>query len=151
MGSLSTEVSGLPISHGLTLIISSPATFRPLLPYAVENGLRIITMNMRDYRGSTPYRKDELADMTSPDLQAQTLAVRRWGQEISRFLLYVCETMNIPQVAVNGDKKSGGIVLMTWSLSNLGSLAILGDPATLGDEKGKLARYLRRVIFYGML
>lgn len=106
-------------------------------------------MNMRDYRGSTPYSQNELVDMTSPDLDVQTSAVRRWSQEISRFLLYICQTKNIPEVVVKGDGKSGGVVLMTWSLSNIGSLAILGDPATSGNEALTLARHLRKIILYG--
>lgn len=109
-------------------------------------------MNMRDYRGSTPYSSEELADMTNPDIDVQTFAVRRFGREIANFLLYVCDTMGIPEVVVDGEKKSGGIMLMTWSLSNIAALAILGDPDTLGDGKLKLTltRYLRKTIFYGV-
>lgn len=109
-------------------------------------------MNMRDYRGSTPYSAEEVAHITSPDIEVQTSAVRRFGQEIAKFLLYVCETKGIPQVTMDGEKKSGGLALMTWSLSNIGLLSILGDPDTLGNGKIKftLARYLRKAILYGV-
>lgn len=110
-------------------------------------------MNMRDYRGSTPYSPEELAHMTSPDIEVQTSAVRRFGQEIAKFILYVCETKDIPEIAIDGERKSGGVALMTWSLSNIASLAILGDPETLGEGKLKstMARYYRKAILYGAL
>lgn len=108
---------------------------------------------MRDYRGSTPYSAEEVAHITSTDVEVQTSAVRRFGQEIANFLLYVCETKGIPEVTMDGEEKSGGFALMTWSLSNIGLLAILGDPDTLGNGKMKstLARYLRKTILYGVL
>lgn len=109
-------------------------------------------MNMRDYRRSTPYSTEEVVHITSPDLEVQTSAVPRFGQEIAKFILYICEIKGIPQVIMDGKKKSGGLALMTWLLSNIGLLSILDDPDTLADGKIKstLACYLRKAILYGV-
>ena len=122
-----------------------------MLPYASKYGLRMITMDNRDYRGSTPYSDEEVADLTSSDVEVQASAVRRWGREVALFLAYVSKTLDIPPVTGEGAKRTGGLVLATWSLSVMAAFSILGDPRTLGDElAATLAPYLRKVILYGM-
>ena len=126
------------------------AIFERMLPYATKYRLRIIAMNSRDYSGSTPYTADELSDYTSHNVDVQAFAVRRWGHEIGGFLAHVCRDLRIPRTTEAADGKTGGLVLVTWSLSVIAGLAILGDPRTLGDElSSQLAPYLRRVIMYG--
>lgn len=41
--------------------------FRRMLPFASANNLRLVLVNKRDYRGSTPYSQEELKDLASPD------------------------------------------------------------------------------------
>lgn len=121
-----------------------------MLPHATKYGLRMIAMNSRDYHGSTPYTAEELADLASPDLEVQALAVRRWGREVAMFIAYVCGALDISPVFGEGEKKAGGLVLMSWSLSGLAPMGILGDPRTLeGGLEATLAPYLRKVILYG--
>ena len=121
-----------------------------MLPYAPKYGLRMITMNSRDYRRSTPYTAEELADLTSSDVEVQASGVRRWGREIGLFLAYVCKTMDILPVTGEGAKQTGGLVLATWSLSCMAGLSILGDSRTLGGELATmLAPYLHKIILYG--
>ncbi|EKM52027.1 uncharacterized protein PHACADRAFT_262480 [Phanerochaete carnosa HHB-10118-sp] len=106
-------------------------------------------MNSRDYSGSTPYTPDELSDYTSHKVDVQAAAVRRWGNEICRFLAHVCLRIGIPRTTGAGDRKSGGLILLTWSLAVTAAFSILGDPRTLGTElSSQLAPYLRRVILY---
>ena len=146
-----------------------------MLPYASNYGLRIFTMNMRDYRDSSPYSPEELADLASTEIEVQASAVRQFGhspeeladlasteievqasavrqfgREIAGFIKHVCTTKSIPQVVCDGDRKTGGVVLMTWSMSGLAVLSILGDPDTLeSQDKAVLSQYLRKVILYG--
>ncbi|EKM49951.1 uncharacterized protein PHACADRAFT_130381 [Phanerochaete carnosa HHB-10118-sp] len=132
--------------HGLLI---NSATFDRMLPLASKYGLRIITMNSRDYRDSTPYTAEELSHMTSPDLNVQASAVRRWGREVALFLAYVCQTLRVPAIAGEGVRKEGGLVLTAWSLSGITILSILGDSQTLGsDLTAALAPYLRKVVLY---
>lgn len=117
-----------------------------MLPLAPKYGIRVITMNCRDYRGSTPYTPEELGHMTDPDLAVQASAVRRWGREIGQFLEYVCKTLHIPAGTTG---QAGGVVLAAWSMSGIASLSILGDPETLGTDLAQsLAPYVRKVILY---
>lgn len=107
-------------------------------------------MNNRDYRRSTPYSTDELADFTSVDTEVQASAVRRWGTEIAQFLAYLCSTLHIPNTVTERGKKVGGLTLITWSLSGMAALSLLGDPRTMGEKlTSTIAPYLRKVILYG--
>ncbi|GJE91024.1 hypothetical protein PsYK624_071720 [Phanerochaete sordida] len=138
--------STVVLVHGAVV---NSASFAPMLPLAAKHGLRIITMNNRDYRGSSPYTPEELADFRNPDVEVQASAVRRWGREVGQFLAYVCQTLHIPATVNDGAKQAGGVTLLTWSLSCIAPLAILGDARTLGDGlAGTLAPYFRRVILY---
>lgn len=122
-----------------------------MLPLAPQYGLRIITMNLRDHYGSSSYTPEELADTQSPDLDAQASAVRRYGCDVASFLVYVCKAKKISPIHVEDGKKSGGLILAPWSLSNIAPLAILGDPKTLDERHAVLSRYMRKVVVYGML
>ncbi|GJE91098.1 hypothetical protein PsYK624_072470 [Phanerochaete sordida] len=143
---------GIPIYTTLVIVhgaLINSATFDRMLPLAPKHGLRLITMNSRDYRGSTPYTTEELADMTSPDIEVQASAVRRWGREVAQFLAYVCQTLRIPATVGAENKQAGGLVLAVWSLSGAAALALLGDPRTMGTElTSTLAPYLRKIILY---
>ncbi|GJE91053.1 alpha/beta hydrolase [Phanerochaete sordida] len=137
-----TTYTTIVVVHGL---IVNGATFARLLPQASAHGLRIITMNNRDYAGSTPYTDTELAELISPDTEVQASAVRRWGGEVAAFVHFVCTTLQVP-AATSG---SGGVVLYAESLSSIAALAILGDPRTTSPElRAVLAPYLRKVVLY---
>lgn len=121
-----------------------------MLPFASKYGLRIITMNLRDHYESSPYSDEDLAEMAHPDPAVQAVAVQKHGREVASFLLHVCDTFSIPCRAVHREKECGGLVLVSWSLSNIATMAILGDPATLiGSQELKLSRFLREVVLYG--
>lgn len=140
------DYTTIVLVHGALI---NSAIFRRMLPHASRHGIRIITMNCRDYRGSTPYTAEELAQFASPDLEVQALTVRRWGQEVALFLAYVCQTLDVPLITIDGAQKRGGLVLVTWSLSSIAAMSILGDRRTLGDDlSGVLAPYLRKVVLY---
>ena len=121
-----------------------------MLPYASKYGLRLITVNMRDYAGSTPYTDDELAQFASSDVDVQLSAVRNFGREFGAFMVFVCTWLGIPAMTVHDGKTHGGLALVTWSLSTIGILSIFGDPMTLTKkQKSVLRPYLRTVFAYG--
>lgn len=121
-----------------------------MLPHSAVSGLRIFTMNMRDYRDSSPYTDEELDAMSSPDVEAQASVVRGIGQDIANFVAYVCKTKGVPRLVRDGEQKTGGVVLMTWSRGNIGLLSILGDPRTLeGETKDIFSLYVRKMVLYG--
>ena len=124
--------------------------FERMLPYASKYELRIIAVNTRSHGGSTPYTDDELAEFASSDVEIQTSAVRKFGREVGSFMVFACTSLGIPAVTVLDGQKRGGLAFLTWSLSNMGLLSILGDPKTLDDaQKTVLQRYLRTAFAYG--
>ncbi|GJE91030.1 hypothetical protein PsYK624_071780 [Phanerochaete sordida] len=130
------------ITHGL---IVNGAAYERTLPVAGRYGLRIIAMNNRDYRGSTPYTDEELADFVDLDIEVQAAAVRRWGRETACFLRFVCETLGVPP-ARDG---AGGVALMAEGVGNTSVFAMLGDARTMGAElSAALAPYLRKVLLF---
>lgn len=134
------------IAHGFCI---NDGIFERLLPYTAKYGLRIIAVNSRDYAGSTPCTVEELSDYTSYDVSKQAAAVRRWGNEIGRFLAHVCRNIGIPRATGPANRQTGGLVLVTWSLSTMAGLSILGDPRTLGENlAAELSPYLRKIILY---
>ena len=128
------------------------AIFERLFPRAKQRGLRLITINLRDYSGSTPYTSAELADFTNEDVAVQASAIRRLGAEIGAFLVYACTTLGVPPITTKEGKRASGLVFGTWSLSTEGLLAIFRDTQTLDKgQKDVLQRYLRKAIAYGGL
>ena len=124
--------------------------FGRMLPYASKYGLRLIAINMRDYAGSTPYTDDELAEFANSDVKVQASAVRKLGREFGGFMVFVCTSLGIPATTVLDGQKRGGLAFLTWSMSNMGLVSVLGDPRTLDDaQKTILQRYLRTAFAYG--
>jgi hypothetical protein len=117
----------------------------------------MISMNMRDYAGSTPYTPSERAEVGSPDLEVQSNAIRRRAREISAFLLFLCKTLNIPPLSMSDEAggengRAGGFVLLCWSLANMFLTSMLGDPMTLDEPtKSALSPFWRKAIIYGAL
>ncbi|GJE91027.1 hypothetical protein PsYK624_071750 [Phanerochaete sordida] len=130
------------VTHG---VVVNGVAFERVLPFAGTHGLRIITMNNRDYSGSTPYTDAEIADFLDTVTEVQASAVRRWGEETASFLRFVCQMLGVPRAGGG----AGGIILMAEGLGNIATLAILGDARTLGPELSTaLAPYLRSVVLY---
>lgn len=121
-----------------------------MLPFGPKYHLRLIALNMRDYHGSTPYTDEEVADFLNADVEVQTSAVRMFARELAQFLEFVCKRLAIPPIKTGSGGPSGGLVCLTWSMSGMGLVSMLGDPATLGDEqKAELSPFLRKVVLYG--
>ncbi|KIP12769.1 hypothetical protein PHLGIDRAFT_9832 [Phlebiopsis gigantea 11061_1 CR5-6] len=98
---------------------------------------------------NSAHTDEELDAMSSPDVEAQACVVRGIGQDIANFVAYVCKTKGVPRLVRDGEQKTGGVVLMTWSRGNIGLLSILGDPRTLeGETKDILSLYVRKMVLY---
>lgn len=124
--------------------------FGPVMAHASKYNLRMIAVNMCDYSGSTPYTHAELASLSDPDVETQASAVRKLGRDIAAFMAYICKTKDIPPLPQDSADKSGGLVLLTWSLYTMGLLSMFGDPQTLDDStRATLEPFLRKAIIYG--
>ncbi|KAI0079434.1 hypothetical protein K474DRAFT_656021 [Panus rudis PR-1116 ss-1] len=141
----SSDYTTLVIIHG---VIFHGEIFKRILPYATQNNLRIVRLNMRDYPGSSPYTPEEYALMTSKNVEDQRNFVKQLGEEVANFLEWFIQTKNISHIVegVEGAKATGGIALATWSMSSYLSLSLLA----YADAQARplLERYLRKIILY---
>lgn len=136
-------------STWIRLIQVNTGVFRPLLSNAQAHDLRIVLLNMRDYPGTSSYTADEAHAFSNSSTQSDSL--RRLGRQIGSFMEYFVRTFAIPAPKTRSDGEvSGGLVLTTWSLSNLLSMSLLGNAHTLKQEtKEILGKYWRKLIMYG--
>ncbi|KAK7681683.1 hypothetical protein QCA50_015417 [Cerrena zonata] len=144
--SQSTDYTTIALVHGL---IFHGAIFHQMIPYAAKNNLRLLFINLRDYPGSSHYTKAELEAFESDEECIQDAAVRDLGRQIAEFLTFIIKTEDIPPITTKEGKTSGGITLLTWSMSNLISLSLLAHAQTLPEEtKQLLGTHLRSVVLH---
>ncbi|KAJ8073170.1 hypothetical protein PM082_020039 [Marasmius tenuissimus] len=115
--------------------------FERLHDHAHSLNLRTILWNRRDYPGSTPYTDAELEDLA----EGRKVFMDRIGQQLADFMVQFIEKENIPQAAP--DFKSGGIVLMGWSMGTSSAMALFSDPKLISPEVyGVLEGYVRDLV-----
>ncbi|CAL1712123.1 unnamed protein product [Somion occarium] len=125
----STTYTTVVLIHGL---IFHGAVFRRLLPHAVPKNLRLVSVNLRDYPGSSPYAQSELDAFRSANENVQTEAIT-----------------NLEKQRNEDGTVSGGLALITWSMSNILSLSFLAHADTLPHAtKSLLDKYLRTIVLH---
>ncbi|KIM42184.1 hypothetical protein M413DRAFT_444643 [Hebeloma cylindrosporum] len=136
----SEDYTTLVIFHGSAF---TGNTFHKLLPLGAAHNIRLVILNRRDYAGSTKYSDENLKDLQAGDKSF----MERLALEVKHFLLWFIDTHNIPKITA--DRKSGGFVLMGWSMGNVTALSILGYQDVVGNEAyQRLEPYLRQLILY---
>lgn len=153
------EDSGSPqSSQTYTTIVAIHGTiyhggmFRPIFPFAAENNLRFVTVNLRDYPGSTPSSPAELSALLG-DPEGQAGWLRDRGIEIAAFLEWFIRSEHIPQTTtVVGGSESfvGGLSLLDWSSGNCVTMSVLAHVDAISAEHQRLlGQYLRSTITLG--
>jgi len=123
---------GCPGYRTLVLIhgaIFNGATFKLMFPHAVEYGMRLVAVNMRDYRGSTPYTDSDIEALGSENPERQQSMIRARGLEIASFLDWFIRKENIPAFAL--DSGTGGLSLLAWSWGNVVTMAFMAQASEL--------------------
>ena len=130
--------------------------FTRMFPHAQAQNARIVTVNRRDYPGTTPYPPEELALLqpaapgaAKSEFDMSLEFARRRGQELLEFLVELIRERGIPEMLPG--KKRSGIVVMGWSLGTVWMSALLGclESPNNGNFGIDLSKYLRRVVLYG--
>ncbi|PSR71718.1 hypothetical protein PHLCEN_2v12422 [Hermanssonia centrifuga] len=120
-----------------------------MLSFATSYNLRIVTVNQRDYPGSTPYTPSELDLLASPNVEDQELALRAQAQEIAAFLVHLTKSTDIQPVRETNGRRIGGLVLLGWSLGNFIPLSLFGNAEHLDVETRTLLEiYLRSLVVF---
>jgi len=142
----STDYTTLVLIHGALV---HGASFKSLFPYSSQHNIRLVTLNMRDYPGSTPYTDAELTAMRGPDRDGQRTQLHRRGFEIAAFVVWFIRNENIPPFTLDGNDASGGISVLGWSWGNTMSLSFIARAGELpkGDQEF-LEAYMRALVIY---
>jgi hypothetical protein len=106
--------------------------------------VRLVIVNRRDYSGSSKYTDDEINDL----LAGRKSFMERLALQVTYFLQWFIRVHNTP--CISSDRKSGGLVIMGWSLGNATSLSFLGHPDVVPQESyQELVPFLKRIIIFG--
>ncbi|KAH8817851.1 Alpha/Beta hydrolase protein [Flagelloscypha sp. PMI_526] len=97
--------------HGLAF---NAFVWKPMFPFAKEQGIRLVSINRRGYGGSSPLTKDEANLFASNP----TKSVDERGEEILNFIHVFVQQENIPLL-----EAGGGFGLVAWSLGALTAIA----------------------------
>ncbi|KAF8156260.1 hypothetical protein K438DRAFT_2075673 [Mycena galopus ATCC 62051] len=100
------------IIHGHTF---HNGTFQRLTPLAQPNSLRIISVNRREYPGSSPYTAQELTVFAEGNDTEQASLVEQQGRDL----------------AIAVDSRNGHIALIGWSMGTIFLLALIACIETL--------------------
>jgi pimeloyl-ACP methyl ester carboxylesterase len=112
--------------------------------YAHQNDLRVILWNRRDYRGSTKYTDAELEDLK----EGRKVFQDRLAIQLAWFLEHFIKQKGTPKLSA--DRKSGGFILMGWSLGNVTTLSLLSDPDAIPKPLYEIVEpYLMSIVLYG--
>lgn len=121
-----------------------------MLAIAPSAGVRLVALNRREYRHSTPYPRSEIEALANASEEELAKWYRLRGLEFATFMYKFVAENGCP--APNGatGAKGGGIGLMGWSLGGgfaCMPIAYLDTyPPTIRDF---FKRYFRAVIFQG--
>ncbi|KAJ8074535.1 hypothetical protein PM082_015437 [Marasmius tenuissimus] len=136
----SNDYSTLVFLHGS---LFCGGTFDTLFDHAHQHNVRIVSLNRREYPGSTPYSSPELEELH----KGEKSFLDRLALHLARFLNAFIEEQEIPPIS--NDREKGGIVLVGWSMGCVTSMTLLSNPGALfGGLYDLLERYVKGLVLY---
>ncbi|KAI0775395.1 Alpha/Beta hydrolase protein [Irpex lacteus] len=150
------EDSGVPVgstSYSTVILVHGyyfhSAMFRPMFNHAKSHDLRFVSINLREYPGTTNLSESELANFASSDLEDQANALINQAVDVARLILYVIKQENIPPPQRSGSSSTGGVSVMAWSSGTLMVNAMLANlPVEEKEAYDVLSSYITKVIYY---
>jgi hypothetical protein len=119
-----------------------------MFPFAVRNGLRLVTISRREYLYSSPYSPSELGLLQRGDSTTEFFRLR--SVEIINFLAWFAKKEQIPPITDIQGSEHGGIVVIGWSS---GFTSIAGLLAYIDQHKKDVVNflepYMRSICAYG--
>lgn len=108
----------------------------------------MVAINRRDYPGSSSTHASELSTLEGGSDEQKAALLRKRGVEIGTFIdRFILQNGILP---ISADGKTGGIVIVGWSLGVAFALAALANVDILpSDAQARFATYLRSVILEG--
>ena len=113
-----------------------------------DAGVRFVAINRRDYRGSTPLTEEDLRVLQSGTDDERATFFKLQAIELATFIDRYVQQSHIPPIS--DDRKTGGIILLGWSLGCAHGLAVLSNADIYPEAtRRNLALYLRSYIMFG--
>lgn len=114
-------------------------TFQRLNPFAEPNSLRIISVNRREYPGSSAYSAQELNAFIDGSETERDSLLEQQGRDLALFLDGLINELSLPN--------SGGIALIGWSMGTIFLLSLVASIETLPIvTQDKLAGFVHTVV-----
>ncbi|KAE9402012.1 hypothetical protein BT96DRAFT_569113 [Gymnopus androsaceus JB14] len=124
------------VVHGHTF---HSGVFRRLLPVAHKNSHRMITVNRREYPGSTPYTQAELDVFAQGSNDERLNLLLNQGTNLAFLLDGLIQSLSLPP----------DIVIVGWSLGNLFTLSLLASITSLPQTvRNRLALSVHKTIMW---
>ncbi|KAH9829969.1 uncharacterized protein C8Q71DRAFT_384822 [Rhodofomes roseus] len=146
--------SGVPLSHSnvpyITVfvvhgILFNNLIFKRLQSIAPPANLRIVAINRRGYRGSTPVSEESAKLLTTGTAEEKLRTSDELCKEILYFADAFIQTEGVPPIL--NDRHGGGIALLGWSAGNSYVTRAIADIANYPPEmQARLAKYVRALI-----
>ncbi|KZT65134.1 hypothetical protein DAEQUDRAFT_731758 [Daedalea quercina L-15889] len=95
--------------------------------------MRLVAINMRDYRGSIPYTEYDLEALRSGDRGRQLSTIRARGLEIAAFLTWFIRQQMTPPMSDDG-RTGGGLALLGWSWGNAMTMVLMAQAPELPED-----------------
>ncbi|TCD61959.1 hypothetical protein EIP91_007668 [Steccherinum ochraceum] len=136
----------LVLLHG---VYFNSGIFRPLIPYAAENGLRLVLLNGRDNGESTSFTDDELKSLAVTSREEREAFLKRRVHEYASFLRWYVENEDTPLLEEANGNRTGGVSLVMWSGGNGYGPAFFAYADTFpAHTRQVLQKYLRSYVIY---
>ncbi|KAI0700662.1 hypothetical protein C8T65DRAFT_657414 [Cerioporus squamosus] len=138
--------------EGRTFVVSDAtehftAIFERIMKTSVDAGVRFVALNRRDYPGSTPLTEDDLRVLESGTDEERAAFLRTQAVQLATFIDRYIQQNSIP--AISPDRKTGGIILLGWSLGCTFGLSILSNADIYPEAtRTRLALHLRTYIMF---
>ncbi|KAJ7213248.1 hypothetical protein C8J57DRAFT_1256057 [Mycena rebaudengoi] len=130
------DYTTLILIHGHTY---HAGTFQRLSPLAERNALRIISVNRREYPGSSPYCAEDLKVFQEGTDAERAVLLEQQGYDLACFVDGIIHELGV--------LLPGGIMLVGWSLGTIFLLSLIACIENLpGEMKDRLSEFVHTVV-----
>ncbi len=141
-------VNDKPFRYCEGSLILRTAIFERIMKSSAAAGVRFVAVNRRDYPGSTPLTEEDLRVLQSGTDDERATFLSTQATQLATFIVRYIEQNRIP--VISSDRKTGGILLLGWSLGCTFGLSILSNADAYPEAvRTKLALYLRSYVMFG--
>jgi len=111
---------------------------------------RFVAINRRPFAGSTPFNAEEINLIINVDDDAEKRAsfMEARGHEFGSFIDIFTQKFGLPPISDDG--KTGGSIVLGWSMGSLFAAATVAHAPTLPvDVRSRIAQHVRALVVYG--